>query len=109
MSTTQTTKTTTAHRPKTNVRARSGSLVVEERVDTMDEFMDRSAMVNFSSQWVNAKGELEESPYTECLFPGAWLIHIVMIIATKIFFDILPGVDQTIAWTLTNLTYNIVS
>ena len=41
------------------------------------------------------------------LFPvlGAWTIHIVLIIALKILFDIIPGVSQETSWTLTNITY----
>ena len=36
---------------------------------------------------------------------GAWTIHIVLIIALKILFDIIPGVSQETSWTLTNITY----
>jgi len=36
---------------------------------------------------------------------GAWTIHPVLILALKIFFDIIPGVTQEISWTLTNITY----
>lgn len=36
---------------------------------------------------------------------GAWTIHIVLICALKILFDIIPGVSQETSWTLTNITY----
>jgi len=36
---------------------------------------------------------------------GAWTIHFVIIIALKIFYDIIPGVSQETSWTLTNITY----
>lgn len=36
---------------------------------------------------------------------GAWTIHIVLIAALKIFYDIIPGVSQETSWTLTNISY----
>ena len=36
---------------------------------------------------------------------GAWTIHVVLIVALKILFDIIPGVSQETSWTLTNITY----
>lgn len=36
---------------------------------------------------------------------GAWTIHFVLIIALKIFYDIIPGVSQETSWTLTNISY----
>ena len=39
------------------------------------------------------------------LHPGAWTIHFVLIIALKIFYDIIPGVSQETSWTLTNISY----
>lgn len=36
---------------------------------------------------------------------GAWTIHIVLIFALKILFDIIPGVSQELSWTLTNISY----
>jgi hypothetical protein len=39
-----------------------------------------------------------------CL-PGAWTIHLVLIVCLKIFYDIIPGVSQETSWTLTNITY----
>lgn len=38
-------------------------------------------------------------------FLGAWTIHFVLIIALKIFYDIIPGVSQETSWTLTNISY----
>lgn len=40
---------------------------------------------------------------------GAWTIHVVLIIALKIFYDIIPGVSQETSWTLTNITYMFVT
>ena len=36
---------------------------------------------------------------------GAWTIHIVLILALKILFDIVPGMSQETSWTLTNISY----
>lgn len=33
------------------------------------------------------------------------MIHIVLILGLKIFFDIIPGVSQETSWTLTNMSY----
>lgn len=40
--------------------------------------------------------------------PGAWGIHIVLIIGMKIFYDTVPGVSQETSWTLTNISYMMV-
>jgi hypothetical protein len=40
---------------------------------------------------------------------GAWLIHPILIICLKIFFDIWPGMSQELSWTLTNFIYMIGS
>ena len=39
------------------------------------------------------------------LVTGAWTIHFVLIVALKIFYDIIPGVSQETSWTLTNISY----
>jgi hypothetical protein len=36
---------------------------------------------------------------------GAWTIHIVLIVALKILWDVIPGVSQETSWTLTNISY----
>lgn len=36
---------------------------------------------------------------------GAWTIHLVLIAALKVLFDIIPGVSQETSWTLTNISY----
>lgn len=37
--------------------------------------------------------------------PGAWLIHVVLIVCGKICIDTIPGMTQQISWTLVNLLY----
>ena len=36
---------------------------------------------------------------------GAWTIHIVLIAALKLLFNVVPTVSQETSWTLTNITY----
>lgn len=46
------------------------------------------------------------NPVTDSFgFAGAWAIHIVLIVALKILFTIIPGIERDTSWTLTNLTY----
>lgn len=44
------------------------------------------------------------------LFPlGAWLVHPLLVFCGKIVIDTVPGMNQEISWTLTNLLYLLVS
>lgn len=40
---------------------------------------------------------------------GAWLVHPVLVFCGKIVIDTIPGMNQEISWTLTNLLYLLVS
>jgi hypothetical protein len=48
---------------------------------------------------------VQRSVTNESLLKGAWTIHLVLIAALKILFDIIPGVSQETSWTLTNISY----
>lgn len=49
---------------------------------------------------------LSETSVTDTPLPiGAWTIHFVLILALKIFYDVVPGVSQETSWTLTNISY----
>lgn len=50
-----------------------------------------------------------ESSKLTCSSPGAWTIHLVLIVCLKIVYDIIPGVSQEMSWTLTNITYMVGS
>lgn len=39
------------------------------------------------------------------MLTGAWTIHLILILALKVFYDIMPGVSQETSWTLTNISY----
>lgn len=47
--------------------------------------------------------------FVYCHNIGAWGIHFVIIVVLKIFYDSLPGVSQETSWTLTNISYTVVS
>lgn len=74
-------------------RRRSSSIlqVYHEPPETLEQINDQAALPNLNANWNNAK--------------GAWTIHIVLIAALKIFYDVIPGVSQELSWTLTNMTY----
>ncbi|KAL9608366.1 MAG: hypothetical protein Q9167_006795 [Letrouitia subvulpina] len=76
---------------KKSRRRRSSSLLYQEPPESIEHLSDQSAIPNVNANWVNAK--------------GAWSIHVVLIIALKILFNIIPGVSQETSWTLTNITY----
>lgn len=89
---------------------------------------DQAALPNLNANWVNAKGQCSRECLVEVrlkskgfviacvilcrriranshVLTGAWTIHIVLIAALKIFYDIIPGVSQETSWTLTNISY----
>ena len=73
-------------------RGRSSSIVsVTKIAENYDDVLDGGALTNVNAEWVNYK--------------GAWLIHVVLILVGKILLDILPGLDQDLTWTATNLGY----
>lgn len=78
-------------REKSRRRRRSSSLMYQEPPESLEQQSDQATMPNLNAQWVNAK--------------GAWMIHIVLILALKILYDILPSVSQETSWTLVNTTY----
>ncbi|KAF9561279.1 hypothetical protein EC968_005798 [Mortierella alpina] len=57
--------------------------------------LDQHSQANLNSSWVNAK--------------GAWMTNVILICFIKIFFGIIPGISQELAWTLTTLVYNVGS
>ncbi|KAI0896607.1 ORMDL family-domain-containing protein [Annulohypoxylon nitens] len=78
---------------KSTRRRRSSSIlqIYQEPQEPIEQLSDQSALPNLNANWVNAK--------------GAWTIHIVLIAALKILWDVIPGVSQETSWTLTNISY----
>lgn len=78
-------------------RRRSSSIISITHVseETFEEKIDQETEPNLNANWVGSK--------------GAWVIHIVIIIFLKIFYNLVPGVTNEISWSLTNATYVIGS
>lgn len=83
-----------AHTVNTRKR-RSSSIIQHLEPDTIETKIDQSLNPNLNANWVHSK--------------GAWIIHIVIILLLKIFFNFITVLNNDWKWTLTNLTYNIGS
>ncbi|CUM46550.1 uncharacterized protein AC631_05694 [Debaryomyces fabryi] len=83
-----------AHTVTTRKR-RSSSIIQHLEPDTLETKIDQSLNPNVNANWVHSK--------------GAWVIHIVLILFLKIFFNFITVLNNDWKWTLTNLTYNIGS
>ncbi|EDO15977.1 hypothetical protein Kpol_499p5 [Vanderwaltozyma polyspora DSM 70294] len=80
---------------KDHRRKRSSSIISHVEPETFEDENDQQMLPNMNATWVDQR--------------GAWFIHIVIIILLKIFYNLLPGLNNSWAWTLTNLTYVIGS
>lgn len=76
-------------------RRRSSSIISHVEPETFEEKIDQESTPNLNANWVHSK--------------GAWIIHIVIILILKLFFDLVPGLSNEISWSLTNATYVIGS
>lgn len=90
------TPSTSHHGAHTVTRSRRSSSIIQHlEPDTLDTKIDQALNPNVNANWVN--------------FKGAWVIHIVLIIFLKVFFNFITVLDNDWKWTLTNLVYNIGS
>lgn len=80
--------------PHTRQR-RSSSIIQHLEPDNLETRIDQSLNPNVNANWVHYK--------------GAWVIHIVIILFLKVFFNFISVLDNDWKWTLTNLTYNVGS
>jgi len=82
---------------KQRQRTRSGSLLKVEQVGeaSAEQDLDQNIYVNINADWVNMK--------------GAWLVHPLLVFCGKVVIDTIPGMNQEISWTLTNLLYLLFS
>ncbi|KAL3232509.1 Protein ORM1 [Nakaseomyces bracarensis] len=83
--------TSAADPVKDHRRRRSSSIISHVEQETFEDEMDQQLLPNMNASWVNQR--------------GAWIIHIVVIVLLKMFYNILPGIDSEWSWTLTNTTY----
>ena len=74
-------------------KRRSSSIIQHLEPDTLDTKIDQALNPNLNADWVNYK--------------GAWIIHIVIIVILRLFFNFFTGLDNDWSWTFTNVTYNI--
>ncbi|WFD19825.1 hypothetical protein MCAP1_002065 [Malassezia caprae] len=83
-------------RPSTSRHRRSNSfLMVKHMQETPDEEVDQSVSPNVNAEWVNMK--------------GAWVIHVVLVVLAKLIINEIPGISNSIKWTIINVGYMIVS
>lgn len=76
-------------------RRRSSSILQHLQRESITDQNDQVSGTNLNAEWVNHK--------------GAWIIHIVIIMALFMLYDGLPWVSAELTWTLTNVTYVIGS
>ncbi|CCK70143.1 uncharacterized protein KNAG_0D03970 [Huiozyma naganishii CBS 8797] len=75
-------------------RRRSSSLISHVEQETLEDENDQHVFPNLNASWVSQR--------------GAWIIHLVVIVLLKLFYNLLPGLNgRKMSWTLTNMTYNI--
>ncbi|ESX01373.1 hypothetical protein KL930_004074 [Ogataea haglerorum] len=86
---------TSSHTAKDHRRRRSSSLISKVEPETFETKQDQDIQSNMNANWVH--------------FKGAWIIHIVIIILLKLFYDLIPMFNNEWSWTLTNVTYVIGS
>ncbi|WFC97376.1 hypothetical protein MYAM1_000086 [Malassezia yamatoensis] len=77
-------------------RRRSSSFVVVKHVrETPDQLVDQIIAPNANADWVNMK--------------GAWVIHVLLIAVAKLIINEVPGISDSVRWTLVNVGYMTVS
>lgn len=54
-----------------------------------------NAPENLNTSWINLR--------------GTWITKILLVCTLKLAYSMVPGMTAEVSWTLTNLTYNIVS
>lgn len=84
------------HQLLTATRQRRSSLIIQHlEPDSLETKIDQQLNPNLNANWVN--------------FKGAWIVHLVLIVMLKLFFNFWTVLDDDWKWTLTNLLYNIGS
>ncbi|CAN3360876.1 protein Orm2p [Diutina catenulata] len=84
------------HQSSTATRQRRSSSIIQHlEPDSLETKIDQQLNPNLNANWVN--------------FKGAWIVHLVLIVMLKLFFNFWTVLDDDWKWTLTNLSYNIGS
>lgn len=80
---------------KDHRRRRSSSIISHVEQETFEDDNDQRLLPNMNATWVSQR--------------GAWIIHLVIIVLLKVFFNLFPGINNEVVWTLTNMTYVVGS
>lgn len=86
---------TTSNQTARRRSRRSSSIISHVQPESFEEKNDQDILPNLNANWVH--------------FKGAWVIHIVIIVLLKVFFDLFPIFSTELSWTLTNVTYVVGS
>ena len=70
---------------KDHRRRRSSSIISHVEQETFEDENDQQVLPNMNASWVDQR--------------GAWIIHIVIIILLKLFYNLLPGITNEWSWT----------
>ncbi|KAL7746440.1 sphingolipid homeostasis protein orm1 [Sorochytrium milnesiophthora] len=70
------------------------SSFAERRRKELTQQDDQRASSNPNWNWLNYK--------------GTWTTTLIVIAAMRLFFGVMPAISPELAWTLTNLSYNLV-
>lgn len=76
-------------------RRRSSSILSHVEQETFEDENDQHILSNMNATWMDQ--------------PGAWIIHVVVILLLAGSFKVVPGMSTKDAWTLTNTTYVVGS
>lgn len=71
------------------------TLVDVQKNPPLTHNLDTSCQINWNSSWTNYK--------------GAWSANLALILILKVIFSCIPVISKELSWTLTNLTYNLVT
>ena len=55
------------------------------------------------------KADLPLQHFDNMVQLGVWITNVILLCLIKFFFSIIPGISPQLSWTLTTLTYNVVS
>lgn len=70
-------------------------IMINDVIARVKRMNPHPSQVNMNSNWVNSR--------------GAWVTNLVIIAALRYVFGIIPMISVETAWTLTNVTYLVVS
>jgi uncharacterized membrane protein YjdF len=73
----------------------TGSIKQPKRFGHHRRSSSTGSQINPNTSWLNAR--------------GSWTVHICFVVSIKLFFSSLPGTTPEASWTLTLLSYNLIT